>query len=118
MLKAIETSPTPLVLDAADCPALRNHAVARCAGVWDKAYRTAMTKSRTEYLAEIAAAKAFRQAMPLLCGYDNICDFIACAGYGMLVGAIKEENGNKFLYAAQVALGALAKAKPETRPHA
>jgi hypothetical protein len=105
----------PFVLEDADCPALRNHAVARCAAVWDKAYRAILAKSKNEYAAERDAGKAFRQAMPPLCGYENICDFIACAGYGMLVGAIKEENGNKFLYAAQVALGAFAKSKNQTR---
>jgi hypothetical protein len=42
--------------------------------------------------------------MPPLSGYRNICDFIACAAYGTLLGAIKDENGSEFLYAAQVAL--------------
>ena len=115
MLKATVSSPTLFLLEDADCPALRNHAVARCAAAWYNVYRAAMYRSKNEHAAERDAGKAFRQAMPPLCGYENICDFVACAGYGMLVGAIKEENGNKFLYAAQIALGALAKAKPQTR---
>jgi hypothetical protein len=115
MLKAIEPSSTPLGLEDADCPALRNNAVARCAAAWGKTYRAIMAKSKSEHFAEVAAGKAFRQTMPPLCGYDDICDFIACAGYGMLIGAIKEENANKCLYAAQVALAAFAKSKSETR---
>jgi hypothetical protein len=114
MLKAIESS-APLGLQDADSPSLRNHAVARCAAAWDKAYRTTMAKSKSEYAAQNVATKAYREAMPPLSGYDDICDFIACAGYGMLIGAIREENSSKFLYAAQVALGALEKSKAQTR---
>jgi len=115
MPNADESSSTPFALGDVDSPALRNHAVARCAAAWDKVYREAIAKSKSEFGSERDAGRAFRQAMPTLCGYDNICDFIACAGYGMLIGAIKEENGNKFLYAAQVALGAFAKSKSQTR---
>jgi hypothetical protein len=115
MPEAAESSSTPFSLGDADNPALRNHAVARCAAAWDKVYRASMAKAKNEYAADRDAGKAFRQAMPPLCGYENICDFIACAGYGMLIGSIKEENGNKFLYAAQVALGAFARSKTQTR---
>jgi hypothetical protein len=45
--------------------------------------------------------------MPPLSGYHNICDFIASAGYGILLGAFKKDMGSKLLYAAQVALGSL-----------
>jgi hypothetical protein len=45
--------------------------------------------------------------MPDLTGYENIRDFIACAAHGMLTGAIDPIEGPKFLYAAQVAVGAL-----------
>ncbi|HEY1904212.1 MAG TPA: hypothetical protein VGG56_17410 [Terracidiphilus sp.] len=114
MLKALESLSESGLQDA-DSPSLRNHAVARCAAAWDKAYRATSAKSKYRYDAEAAATKAYRQAMPPLTGYDDICDFIACAAYGMLVGAIKEENSSKFLYAAQVALGALEKSKPQTR---
>jgi hypothetical protein len=113
MLKVIESS-RPFGLEDADCPALRNQAVARCVAAWDKVYRPIMAKTKSDYFAGKAAGKAFRQAMPLPCGDNNICDFIACTTYGMLIGAIKEENGSKFLYAAHVALGAsgaLAKSK-------
>ena len=59
---------------------------------------------------------AYRLAMPPLSGYQNICDFIACAGYGMLLGAIKESNGAKLLYAAQVALATVPReSKTRTR---
>jgi hypothetical protein len=47
--------------------------------------------------------------MPSLSGDRNVCDFIACVSYGILLGAIKPDTGTKLLYAAQVALGALPK---------
>jgi hypothetical protein len=57
---------------------------------------------------------ALRLAMPPLSGYQNICDFITCAGYGMLLGAIKHKNAGKLLYAAQVALAAVPR-EPKTQ---
>jgi len=63
-----------------------------------------MIQSIPPSTAERCAGKAFRLAMPPLSGYRNICDFIACAGYGMIMGAIKNESGTKLLYSARVAL--------------
>ncbi len=56
---------------------------------------------------ERAGNKAFREAMPTLAGHDNIRDFIACVAGGMLSEIINANEGAKFLYAAQVASGAL-----------
>jgi hypothetical protein len=118
MPEAADSSSTSFSLGDPNAPALANHAVARCAAAWDKVYRASMAKARNEYAAGRDAGKAFRQAMPPLCGYENICDFIACAGYGMLIGSIKEETGNRFLYAAQVALGAFSRSKTQSRSDA
>jgi hypothetical protein len=115
VMNVAQSSSAPFVLEPDECPSLKNHAVARCAAAWDNAYRASMLNSKSAYAAGNAAAKAYRQAMPSLCGEENICDFIACAGYGMLLGAIKEENGSKYLYAAQVAFGSIAKSKKQTR---
>jgi hypothetical protein len=51
----------------------------------------------------LMAMTAFREAMPPLTGRRNIRDFVACVGYGMLIGAIHLNEGTKLLYAAQVA---------------
>ena len=107
-------------LEAAFYPSLNNPAVALCTEVWRKIHAATMEQTRNVYAAERCAAKAFRLAMPPLSGYQNICDFIACAGYGMLLGAIKEENGSKLLYAAQVALASVPKesrTQTRTEPH-
>ena len=107
-------------LEAAFYPSLKNPAVALCTEVWRKIHAATMEQTRNVYAAERCAAKAFRLAMPPLSGYQNICDFIACAGYGMLLGAIKAENGSKLLYAAQVALASVPKesrTQTRTEPH-
>jgi hypothetical protein len=108
--------PSPKILDEANCPALQNPTVAHCAEVWERVYKSIYAKTKNEFIAEAEAGKAYRQSMPPLCGYQNICDFIACAGYGMLLGAIENPDGTKLLYAAQVALSTIAPtAKTQTR---
>jgi hypothetical protein len=42
--------------------------------------------------------------MPVLAGYENVRNFIACVAHGMLIGVFDESDGTKLLYAAQVAL--------------
>ena len=114
--KALGPTPMPLELDV-DSPALRNYAVARCAAAGDTAYRKKLATAKNKFAAADSAAKAFRQAMPPLCGYDNICDFIACVSYGFLVGAIQPDSSTKLLYAAQIAMNTIAqRSKTQTRP--
>ena len=119
MVKAIRTSITegPLV---AFNPSLENPAVALCAEVWQNTNAATLKQTKSVYNAKSCAGEAYRLAMPPLSGYQNICDFIACVAYGMLLGAIKDENGTKLLYAAQIALAAVSResktSKNETRP--
>jgi hypothetical protein len=118
LLKAIEPAATPR-LEADFYPSLTNPAVALCVEGWEKIHRATREQTRCVYTAERCAGKAFRLAMPPLTGYQNICDFIACAGYGILLGAIKADTGTKLLYAAQVALGAIPRqSKTQTRTEA
>ncbi len=91
-----------------------NPAVARCFEAWDAAYKAHAVKHNSTYACETFAAKAFRRAMPHLAGHRNICDFIACVGYGMLNDIIDEKSSTKLLYAAQVALTSLTP-KPKTQ---
>ncbi|MDR3772106.1 MAG: hypothetical protein P4L26_02095 [Terracidiphilus sp.] len=103
MIQAIQPA-TAETLDDLFCPALKNPAVALCSEVWQKIFRATLEQTENLNTAERCAGRAYRLAMPPLTGYENICDFIACAGYGMLLGAIKADVGTKLLYAAQVAL--------------
>jgi len=118
MVQAIQPSTAERKL-ADFSPCLENPAVALCNEVWLKIHTATLKQTRNVYTAKNCAGKAFRLAMPPLSGYQNICDFIACAAYGMLLGAIKDENGTKLLYAAQVALATVPKesktSKTQTR---
>ena len=99
-------------------PSLKNPAVALCNEAWLKTHGATLERTKNVYTAERCAGIAFRLAMPPLSGYQNICDFIACAGYGMLLGAIKEKNAGKLLYAAQVALAAVPRESKTQTPSA
>jgi hypothetical protein len=115
MIKAIPPS-TDEGLEASFYPSLKNPAVALCTEIWQKIHAATLNQTKNVYTAERCAGKAVRLAMPPLSGYQNICDFIACAGYVMLIGAIKEKNGSKLLYAAQVALATVPREfKTQTR---
>jgi hypothetical protein len=87
-------------------PALANPAVAQCFEAWTQASEAVYASEKSEYSANKAAAKAYRQALPALSGVANICDFIACTAYGILIEAIPAAEGARLLYAAQVARAA------------
>jgi hypothetical protein len=81
-----------------------NPAVALCSAAWKRVYHSAMEKGRGNYCACLDAGLAYRKAMPLLTGSENVSSFIACVAHGILIGAIEGKDGSKLLYAAQVAL--------------
>ena len=98
------------------CPALKDPVIGRCSGIWTTIFRATLDKTSSISDANRCANAAFRLALPPLSGYQNICDFIACVSYGILLGAIKPDMGTKLLYGAQVALGAIPQhAKTKTR---
>lgn len=59
-------------------------------------------------------ADAYREAMPPLTGAENIRNFIACVGHGLLLHVITEKESAKLLYAAQTA--SIAEAKRHKPP--
>ena len=96
----------------------KNPAVARCLDAWNSTYKALRGKFESETTSIRDANKAFRCAMPMLDTPENIRDFVACVAYAMLFGAIEPVNGSKFLYAAQVAYGAIKRqtAAPKAAP--
>ena len=88
-------------------PPARNPAVLHCCQVWQSSIQYSLEKKMDRYDTKVRANAAYRNAMPDLSGYENIRDFIACTAHGMLIGVVDSIEGPKFLYAAQVALGAL-----------
>jgi hypothetical protein len=100
--------------DIEACPALENHAVARCVGAFEDAYRAEMNRDALNGDAVAKAGEAYRGALPPLISRDNCRDFIACIAHGILIGAIAEKFAGKLLYAAQVAL-AVCSAEEKSR---
>ena len=92
--------------------AQKNPAVAQCRDAWDRAYQSMLEKRKSSGLAVAEADCAYRKAMPPPVGYQNICNFIACVGYGMLTGRFADGDSTRLLYAAQVALSTVA---PQSR---
>jgi hypothetical protein len=84
-------------------PVSANPAVVRCCEAYACAYKDAKKQGKSDNGASLYAEKAFRAAMPLLSGSENIRDFIACVAHDMLIGAIAGPDGARLLYAAQVA---------------
>jgi hypothetical protein len=94
----------------------RNLAIQRCCDARLRAFEECRSQNLHSYETNRAASDAFRAAMPELSGYENIRDFIACTAYGIVNNSIDPEVGSKFLYAAQIALGALRQEpKPKKR---
>jgi len=102
MTEAIQTIPAP---SGANEPiaASANPAVARCLDAWARANKAERAKGKSKGDAEIAADRAYRDAMPPIAGQENIRDFIACVTHAMIVQIISPFMSTKLLYAAQVA---------------
>jgi hypothetical protein len=112
----IEADPTPAA-EALPNPPARNPAVQRCCAARERSLQQSREKKVSHYDTNEFADQAYCGAMPDLAGYENIRDFIACVTYGMLIHVIDAIEGPKFLYAAQVALGALRhQPKPQKQP--
>ena len=119
-------APTPAPL-AAPVPAFDPHplqtrpAYKRCMAAWQRTFKPGMEGTDGIEIAAVFAAHDAREAdckaMPLLSGYENIRDYIACATHGMLIGAIPPKRSSQLLYAAQVALATL-NCEPKSRKSA
>ena len=90
-------------------PSTENPAVARCVNAYRHAFFVAQEQKQSTYEGHSYAQFAFRDSLPPLAGEDNIRDFIACVGQGILIHAIESSEGTRLLYAAQVAYQACHK---------
>ena len=114
------TQPTPFpIAQPSSSPSVHSAAIQRCCEARDSSLQESRARKRSSCDARELGQKAFRDAMPDLCGYENIRDFIACVSYGVLTGDIHPIEGPQFLYAAQVAISALRlEPKEKKRPAA
>lgn len=93
---------------------LSNPAVARCAKAWERAYQRKISAApdherNTQDLEDLATEEAeiaFRNALPPLCGEDNIRDFIACVSYALVKDILLPIVCTNYFDAAKVALSA------------
>jgi len=92
------------VPETSSAPTSASAAVQRCCAAYNHTLAAELPNGR--FAATTRASEAYRKAMPFLSNYSNIRDFIACVTHGMLIEAIPDDRGARFLYAAQVALGA------------
>jgi hypothetical protein len=125
-LSLVESIPTPAPL-ATPAPAFDPHplqtrpAFKRCTAAWQRTFKAGMEGTDLNEIAAVFAAhdagEAYCKAMPLLSGYENIRDYIACAAHGMLIGAIRPYRSSQVLYAAQLAL-ATFNCEPKSRKSA
>ena len=92
---------------AASIPPQSNAAVQRCCEARERSVRKSIAGKVSSYDTKQRASQAFFNAMPHLTDYDSIRDFIACIAHGMVIDAVPPMEGPKYLYAAQVAVGAL-----------
>jgi hypothetical protein len=104
MTEDLQTSP---VAAASEPSTSANLAVAHCCNAYACAHSAARARGKGQIFASLAGAEAYRNAMPLLSGYESIRDFIACTAHGLLIGAIDGVHGTRLLYAAQVALSSM-----------
>lgn len=103
---------------------LDNQALDRCIKAWHRTFDLASINPKDETLdvlnekdtlfAREQGALAFRDAMPLLVGYDNIRDFIACTTYAMLTNIFERDECRELLGAAKIAM-ALLRTNPRSR---
>jgi len=84
-----------------------NAAVQRCRQARALAIQEARARNLSKFDSEQAGEEAYRNGLPPLSGYDNICDFIACITQGLITENIFHIDGPGLLYAAQVAISAL-----------
>jgi hypothetical protein len=114
-LSLIESIPAPAHMSAPapsiDPDSAHAKPLERCCDAWRRAFKASTEDRDGDSLDKIFAAQdageAYCNAMPLLFGYDNIRDFIACTAHGILIGAIPAQKSGPLLYAAQVALSTL-----------
>ena len=90
----------------------QNAAVLRCCEAAMRSRRESRSKNRDDVETELEADIAYKRAMPELIGYENIRDFIACVGHGMVMHTVTAFQADKLLNAARLALSVL-RAQPK-----
>jgi hypothetical protein len=82
-------------------------AINRCMRAWNHAYKketAGSAEDESTIRAQRIAEDAYLRATPLLRGYTNICDFIACINYATITCIIMPIRAQQLLANARIAL--------------
>jgi hypothetical protein len=93
----------------------QNAAVLRCCEAALRSRRESRSKRLGTVETEFNADQAYKRAMPELIGYENIRDFIACIGHGLVMNNVTAFQADKLLGVARLALATLRE-QPEGAP--
>ena len=114
LMIALSPNPTSTSLDPGPAPSYSNPktALRRCCAAWQRSFDAYMEQNEYKtdsdnIFAAKEAGEAYRNAKPMLSGYEGVCEFLACAAHGILIGAIPRDKSGQLLYAAQIALNTL-----------
>jgi hypothetical protein len=111
MTETIEATPAPTTEENAT-PEGENSSLNYCIDAYMRAYKRAKRQGKGQSSALESADRAFRLAIPLLTGNENLRDFVVCVAHGMLLESISGPAGARLLYAAQVASGVRPRPAP------
>lgn len=100
------------------CNTQNHRAVQRCLNAGRAAYAAAQTRHESEYKCEESFKEVYLEALPDLSTYENVCDFITCVTYAMIIGVMYEKETRSYLYAAQVALSAVRRPTQKAKAQA
>jgi len=99
-------------------PALQNPAVAHCCDSFVRAFQEELRIEGNDLNAEPFAQEAYRNAMPPLCGKQNITNFIACVAHGILLKIFHPEEASRLLAASRIAWSTIPRPKINPGPKA
>ena len=88
-------------------------AIRRCMRAWNYAYKKhSAGPGASADLAHQAANAAYLRAMPVLVGYKNICEFIACVNFASTTGIVTPLDAQHFLTNAKIAISVVYQRPP------
>jgi len=98
----------------------QTRAISKCLRAYDRAYKKALTlldEDQSDFEACRAGNEAYLRATPPLCGYENICDYIACISYASMTEVIRHKDAEHYINIARAALSAFFhQPRPVGRP--
>ncbi|HEY1805282.1 MAG TPA: hypothetical protein VGG45_12480 [Terracidiphilus sp.] len=93
-------------------------AIARCMRAWNYACKKETARhgsNANDDLINQAANAAYLRAMPVLAGYKNICEFIACINFASTTGIVTPIEAQHYLTNAKIAISVVCQRPASSR---